>query len=334
MKRFNVTLQINNDSIKGVIRYLSNLMYMTTQRNHSIITSSLVTCCLLIMCIACQNDLDVQETPNSITNKLIIDAAIHNSLNVQTKDLLEGTSFPNNSQIGVTVVDESGLTYEGRKYRNILYTLNEGNWTGLNVLLTSKDANVYAYYPYCDTIYDISSILIDADASIDYMYAKTQKTVNAVDNMITLNMSHAMAAISLKIVKGVYDKTGIITGLKWNSLSAAKTAKLDARTGDISNLQGAGDYFDTNLSQTNSTELNGTNEYGFLVVPTGFTDRLNFEITIDDRKYRITSPSVKLLAGNRYNYTLTINYSELSVSSVKVTGWIIEAGGEYIPEII
>jgi len=69
-----------------------------------------------------------------------------------------------------------------------------------------------------------------------------------------------------------------------------------------------------------TTTLGGT-AIDIMVVPTGQSAAITFNVTVDGTVYTATSSAVQLEMGSSYKYTLTLNSTFMSVSEVAVTQW-------------
>lgn len=279
--------------------------------------------CAALLASSCQDDVDVNVAKNDTPKELQIEVINEGISDQETKGLITGTTFPANSEIGLTVTGPSTETYDGQTYKNLLYKYSGGTWsTTSKVYLTKTVGNVYAYYPYSASVTDITAVPIDASTDTDYMYAKTTANVSNTNPSATLGMAHAMTAVTVKVVKGNYTNTGTITGLTWKSSSAAKTAKMNAKTGGLTNITGANEVFDSGLTASNTTTLAAQTQYLFMAVPAGTSGPLSFTVNMDGQTYTAQSASVELKPGTKYNYTLEMNGVAMSVSSVTITDWV------------
>ena len=279
--------------------------------------------CAALLASSCQDDLptngDTDNGQQTLKVKVYNNAFDDN----ETKAIVTGTTFPANSEIGLTVAESAKTTYDGQTYNNLLYKLSSGSWSSSSkVYLSNTAGTVYAYYPYSSSVTDITAVPIEASGDKDYMYAKTTATVSNTNPTATLGMAHAMAAVTVKMTKGTYTGAGSVTGLTWQSTSAAKSAKLNAKTGALANITGANEAFDSGLTSTNKTTLAAQSQYLFLVVPAGTSGALSFTMNMDGQTYTAQSAAVQLKAGYKYNYTLQMNGAQMTVSSVTITDWV------------
>ncbi|MBO5014759.1 MAG: fimbrillin family protein, partial [Bacteroidaceae bacterium] len=76
----------------------------------------------------------------------------------------------------------------------------------------------------------------------------------------------------------------------------------------------------TVLERTITTTLGGT-ATDIMVIPTGSSATITFNVTVDGTVFTATSAAVELEKGSSYKYTLTLNSTFMSVSDVAVTPW-------------
>lgn len=115
------------------------------------------------------------------------------------------------------------------------------------------EGTCYAYYPYSSSASYVASIPVSTTNQDDYLYA-TAKTVNAANKSATLTMQHALAAVRLMIKKGDYSGTGELTGVSVQSSALGTLGSLNAKTDEISDVQGKNTPISMSKSLTLSTE--------------------------------------------------------------------------------
>ena len=271
---------------------------------------------------ACQDNLS--STEFSSGDQAALQIEVNNSIvpDVPSKGMLTGTEFPAASDIGLTVVDASGTTYDGKTIQNIKYTYNGTFWKAwTSVFLSEVEGTVYAYYPYDETVTDITKVSVDVDTEKDYMYASETSTVTSTNNTAELTMKHVLTAVSIKITKGTYTNTGNITAFTWKSPSAAKTAKLNAKTGELTNQTGQGEAFDTGITAGSPISMDDNAKYLFMAVPTNTSGVLTFTATMDGQTFEAKTAAITLLPGKKYQYTLQMDGKAMVVSAVNITDW-------------
>ena len=102
-----------------------------------------------LLLASCTNELDVPV--NEALGVGNTPLSINVVANPVTKALVSGAVLPNNSQIGVKLVDAGGSTYDSQTFNNIFYSTTDGNsWTidgTKSIMLSATEGTAYAYYP-------------------------------------------------------------------------------------------------------------------------------------------------------------------------------------------
>jgi len=251
---------------------------------------------------------------------------------IQSKGLIESATLPDGHAIGLTLVDVSDATYDNIAYNNIKATSSTGKvpqtWTLDNdVLLSATNGVLYGYYPYNEDVTDITQISVAVDDT-DYMYATPVTEVN--DGKATPNvvMNHALAAIRLNIVRGTYTGTGQVTAVSVKGDNIATSGKLNAKTGALTLLAGTGSAVTNSTAFTLSTTAK---QIDCIIVPVINTSAApTITMTIDGKEYIATPVAISLEQGTVYEYSLTINAKDISLSDVTVGDWDYNDSGYHV----
>ncbi len=183
-----------------------------------------------------------------------------------TRNVIMGTTFKDGDEIGICVTTPDGQAYTDHSL-NIRATYSNGNWKlDQNVMLTDKEAFVYAYYPYDKEATDS----IDIDLTPDHMNRPGQTDylqgsclgLNANKTTANIRFKHALSRITLAITKGAEDVgEGVISRVRIeNNLmyysgqyvgerptkrdtKIAKHGKMSIKTGERRNITSTEDYF-------------------------------------------------------------------------------------------
>ena len=279
---------------------------------------------IIATCVSC-NRIDVPENNCNVLN---ID--VRNASN--TKAVVDDTILSSGSEIGINVTDQSGVTYDGSNLKNIKYTaIGEGEtqkWnTASDVLLSATVANISSYYPYDETVTDFAAIPVEATSDVqkDWMWGTPVSGLDNKNVNATINMNHALAAVRLNIVKGSYPAEGKVTSVVISSNGAGTSAVMNATTGALSNIKGAGYTF----KSTNEFMLSESgNIVDFIVIPTSKAAPLSLYVTIDGKEMKVQTADITLLPGNIYECNLSApNLSILSINKLNVTEWTVEQMG-------
>ena len=188
-----------------------------------------------------------------------------------------------------------------------------------DVVLTETKGTLYAYYPHDGNV-DISAIPVDMTAAdqTDWLYATPVADVNEDKASVAVTLNHALANINVSLVKGSYVGTGNVTAISVKSDGIAPKGTFNAAqaTPGYTAFEDEG----AALERTVTTTLGGT-ATDIMVVPTGSSATITFNVTVDGTVYTATSAAVELEKGSSYKYTLTLNSTFMSVSDVSVTPW-------------
>ena len=151
------------------------------------------------------------------------------------------------------------------------------------------------------------------------MYATPVTEVN--DGKATPNvvMNHALAAIRLNIVRGTYTGTGQVTAVSVKGDNIATSGKLNAKTGALTLLTGTGSAVTNSTAFTLSTTAK---QIDCIIVPVINTSAApTITMTIDGKEYIATPSAVTFEQGSIYQYTLTVDAKDISLSDVTVGDW-------------
>ena len=249
----------------------------------------------------------------------------------ETKAVVNGTTLPSGSSVGLFVADESGVTYDGVSVANIRYTgTGEGasqQWAAQSdIMLSATKATLRGYYPYSESVTDISAIPIQATSDVqdDWMWATPVNNLNNKNNSATLTMNHALAAVRLSIVRGSYSGVAEVTSVAFKSESAATDAVLDATDGSLSSVSGANTRYESTEVFTIGDEKKS---FDFITVPAGVSAPVAIEVMVNGSKMVAESDAVLLETGNLYEYTLAVGTEGVCVNSMNVTEWSVEQKG-------
>jgi len=240
-----------------------------------------------------------------------------NVAEVQSRAIFTEASLPTASVVGAKLDG-----YDS--YSAITFTANgtgqAQTWTpSTDVVLGEDQGTLYTYFPYSQNT-DISAISVDMteDDQTDWLYGTPVTGVSEDKADVTVTLNHALANINLTLAKGSYVGTGNVTAISVQSDGIAPKGTFNAAqaTPGYSAFEDEG----TAIERTVTTTLGGT-ATDIMVVPTGQSAAITFNVTVDGTVYTVTSSAVQLEMGSSYKYTLTLNSTFMSVSEVAVTQW-------------
>ena len=283
---------------------------------------------LTVAALASCNRIDTPEMGNNA-----LDISVRNGMG--TKAVIESTTLPSGSEIGLCVTDQSGVTYDGSNLKNVKYTASgEGEsqkWNAVSdVLLSATVANVSSYYPYDESVYDITAIPIEATSAVqkDWMWGTPVSGLDNKNTSATITMSHALAAVRLNIIKGSFAGTGNIDYVSIESSGAASSAVMNATTGELSDIKGAGYIFE---STDEFTLSEGGTKVDFIVVPAGTEAPLDICVLVNGAEMVATTAGMTLEAGKLYEYTVSVGVEALQLNKINVTEW---THGEVLEQMV
>lgn len=286
-----------------------------------------VACLAMLSLPGCQND---EIASKEVETPLVIATGVGV---VPSRAVVTGNTLPNGSQIGVTVVDETGTGYQEQNYENVCYTSSKNSegaqvWsTTTPVMLSGESGTLYAYYPWREDV-DMENITIDLmeDEVIDWMYAQKVSDLTNQNAHAQVKMNHALAMMDISLMKGNFVGEGKVTSISLTSNTAAMAATLNAKTGKLSNVLNAGSKLVYTVDETLSDEPVNLH---LLFVPTEQEANIKIDVIVDDRNFTATtSNKVTTQSGQSYSYTLVQHSTKLEVSQVTVTPWNDNPQGE------
>lgn len=240
------------------------------------------------------------------------------------KGLITTNTLPDQSELGITVVDESGSTYGGLDYTNLFYRADGSGesqtWNpvdGLGAQLTETVGTVYAYYPY-QADASFTAVPVDATTETDYLVAKPSDPVNKLAATASLTLKHALAVVRLTVRKNSeFTGTGLFKQATITSTGFGNVGTLNAMTGAVA-VTDAGTacfrYCEESLTTTGQ-------DYDIMVVPSETAADMKIALAIDDKSYEVTVPNTTILQGKVCGWTLTVGRSSLIVDGATVAGW-------------
>ena len=240
----------------------------------------------------------------------------------QARAIFTDASLPSGSVVGAMLDDGTATDYDS--YSPLYFTAtgagDSQTWApNTDVVLTETKGTLYAYYPHDGNV-DISAIPVDMTAAdqTDWLYATPVADVNEDNASVAVTLNHALANINVSLVKGSYVGTGNVTSISVKSDGIAPKGTFNAAqaTPGYTAFEDEG----AALERTVTTTLGGT-ATDIMVVPTGSSATITFNVTVDGTVFTATSAAVELEKGSSYKYTLTLNSTFMSVSDVAVTPW-------------
>ena len=223
----------------------------------------------------------------------------------------ENQTWGTDDAIGVTVTDAPASDME-TEYRNVEYTINTGgntqsgtftSATGIYFQDENETVTFSAYFPYQSGLAengiishdDISTMQTDAatQETIDYLY-DDNVTATQTNPSVNFTFEHKMTKLILIV------------------------ATADATASPVS-------AWDITDNRCDVKSDDGTRTYIMYLYPQTLTSSgLSFSATYDGQTYTTQAGAInpELVAGNSYEYTITVNKTGLIVSGCTIEDWI------------
>ena len=282
--------------------------------------------------VSCSNeDAEMLEINNAHVKDLTIGTTI--GWERGSRSIQKGVYLPEGSSIGVTVTDTDGNKYDGIEYLNVKFTATgeeeSQKWEGGKILLSSTEGKAAAYYPYSTGVTDITAVPVETGTQTDYMYSGWVEGLSNAEATVNFSMKHALSAVGVNTVLGTYTGTGKVTAVSIASDGFGTEATMNIGTGALADVKNAGSSVSWSGEYTMTGEGNTTE---LMVVPNGLKEKgVAFTLTVDGKEYTASGTmSEEFKQGYIYSFTLTMNATELSVSSVTVDEWEVTDKGNVV----
>ena len=227
-----------------------------------------------------------------------------------TKSRVQGVSLPDAAKVGVFLRTSDGATYDALYSGSFMYTA-EGTgarqvWhQDLNrpLRLSETVGTAYAYYPYQTDMRANLKVPI-RNHGTDWMYALPVSNLFASNNLAQFEMRHAMSLIRCKVLRGSYTGKGLRTSVCVTSNTLATKAIMDLSLASVTDHEGIGEkIIASNVGTLGEEPLVAE----LWAIPTGASGILSLWVWVDGKRFVSTTPELTPVAGNVYNYTITIN---------------------------
>ena len=168
----------------------------------------------------------------------------------ESRAVVDGWFLPEGGQLGVSLVAADGSAYDGKSYNNIPYTAT-GNgydipqtWSCTGSVVPSLSTTLgkaVAYYPYNESVTDLTAIPIETASQTDYMYSGWYSYLYYATPKANLTMNHAMAVIKAKIKKETLGSYTQLVSIQITGDMIGSSAILNATDGSLSSISGLGE---------------------------------------------------------------------------------------------
>lgn len=234
-----------------------------------------------------------------------------------TRAAITGNTFAKGDSIGIFAVNADGNEYHYGSM-NMKALCSEGNVCSFaegSVYLMSAPATVYAYYPYARTNSTTTvpvDIAPDATGSqTDFLYGSGNASVNCVQPVSSITFHHALARLTLSILRSKTGTgNGYLTDMTLCNLSPATALSLqgnmDIRTGTITPVTDTYATLALDVKKTLSTTVPVTVDA--MLIPVTIDKNVELVLNIDNRFYRITLPTLTLVAGKQTVLPINVDF--------------------------
>ena len=219
-------------------------------------------------------------------------------------------SFDVDDQIGVYVTAaDDALQLAGNEVNNEMFSFNGTSWTSARKVYWNEGThNVYAYYPYSQSVNDVVdySFRVNTDQSTQEAYSQSDflwasaSGVAASADPVPMQFEHKMSKVVVKLVKGEKFEGDIPTDAEVYIMSTVPQAIVDLSTGDAAK---------DNFASTESIKCRKTadGEYSAIVVPQSLTSRRPLvEVIVGSVSY-LMEGKISFRQGYMHTMTVTLN---------------------------
>lgn len=245
--------------------------------------------------------------------------------------------------IGVFLDNVAGSSSYTRMY-NVPYSCGGAAWSpgteAARIYLTSDDANVCAYYPYRNNIYNnilslAPRLLADGEAPLAYA---TYKTVNADNKNVTFSMTQACSWLVIAFKRGNTKDDITLSEFSLTNSGLYKESVLNITDGSTTNT--AADGGKVTFTGDIALPKNSTVTRNLSMPPSSaLTGGLKVSVKVKEYGNKVLSTTLTgltaLARGYKYAVTLTVDGSELGISSVEVLPWttttVNNGGSPWVP---
>lgn len=246
-----------------------------------------------------------------------------NMLHPQHTTRVSDSSFDVDDKIGVYVTQsDAELQLAGNVVNNELFVYRGDVWASMRKVYWNEGKhNIYAYYPYSNSVNDIVDFdfCVQTDQSTDEAYSQSDflwasaKDVQASDGAVDMLFEHKMSRVIVKLVKGEEFEGEIPDNAEVYIDSTTPYAVVDLSTGDAAN--------NAFMSpQTIRCKQLSNDTYTAIIVPQSLTSQVPLvEIIIGDVSYLMYG-KISFRPGYSHTITVTLNHNPEKVK--------IEIGGD------
>lgn len=211
------------------------------------------------------------------------------------------------------------------------------------ILLNASDAHLCAYYPYNEQVTSAAAIQLTphvlAPGETPLAYAPNRR-INAVNSNVAFLMKQAYTWLAFSFRRGNLKDDITLSEVSLVNSGLVREAVLDIGSG-LTTSSTPADGGRISFSGDIALAKNSTMTRDIVVPPTGeLFGGLKVAVKVKEYGDKALSTTLagitKLERGYRYEVTLTVNGTELGVSSVNVLPWTVttvnDGGAAWVPE--
>lgn len=233
-----------------------------------------------------------------------------NMIHPEAQTRVTDAGFDSNDEIGVYVTASNAvLQLAGNEVNNEMFRFNGTSWTsGRKAYWNNGTHNVYAYYPYSESVNDVvdygfsvqtDQSNADAYSESDFLWASATGVVASADP-VPMRFEHKMSKVVVKLVKGDKFEGEIPVDAEVYIMSTVPKAVVDLSTGDAAK---------DNFAATESIKCRkiADGEYSAIVVPQSLTSRRPLvEVIVGPVSY-LMEGKISFRQGYKHTMTVTLN---------------------------
>ncbi len=260
-----------------------------------------------LLVVSCNKEIDSTSVIIDETKVPLIINDISANLELATKVGSETTLWKE-GKIGLFVEDEDGNPYLNQSSAiNNSRWYNGGYWLGNDIYLNKSNATVYSYFPYNESVTDITNIPINNLSKSYYCYGEPCTDINSSNNNININMKYPTSSIKISFLKNSYNPIeGLVTRIAMQSENVGTSGILNAKTGEISSIEGLNEIIEFSFTPFKITNSHNSNPVYLQLISNNTISETTFYFTIDGNDYTIKTESLEYLPGTQYWYKFKI----------------------------
>lgn len=303
---------------------------------------------MLITLAACSKDNEINDVTDGQPVALGVTGAIDGMIETRAVD----NKWSYKDKIGISGTSGS-LTYENLGYDYVDNTSGEFNPSTTAVYYGADKGTFTAYYPYTATTAMIDE-KINGDITrqgsqdykkIDYLFAPATKGTKTSPN-VNFQFAHKMSKLILHMRPGDGLRYGTsesnFANYKFILSKLHSKVTFDPKDGTVEATGDIKDLTFQDVEDTNESNINPSSEYindfyyytvlNFILCPETVTGGIQLSIINTEKNVTYTTVlktddeigDMVMTSGKRYDYTVKVNKTGLTISNAQITDWVRE----------